>query len=148
MDDRLKPCANCSDNTFQAHVMSSRVGINAVLSYKTNSSSPHADSMEVVLPAVTAKTDETTIDADVEQGIENSGEGGEGVNEEITPSTPLDDSIGVILTDEDDDDENSHHDNNDDVDDNNETEDEPSIINLIVDMASNCEVLSIRGSVF
>ena len=127
--------------------MSSRAGINAVLSYKTNISIPQAaDSMEVGLPAITTKTDETTIDADVEQTVENK-VGEEGVNEEITPSTPLDDSIGVILIDEDDEDYNSHHDNHDDVDNNNETEDEPSIINLIVDMASNCEVLSIRGFV-
>ena len=98
------------------------------------------------MPAITTKTDETTIDADVEQTVENK-VGEEGINEEITPSTPLDDSIGVILIHEADEDFNSHHDNHDDVDNNNETEDEPSIINLIVDMASNCEVLSIRGVV-
>ena len=123
--------------------MSSRAGINAVLSYKTNSS-PNADSMEVMLPTITTKTDETAIDADSEQAAVDTAGGGEVVNEEITPTAPLDDSIGVILIDEDDADEDSHHDNYDNDD---ESEDEPSIINLIVDMASNCEVLSIRGSV-
>ena len=59
------------------------------------------------------------------------GEGG------IDEQPPLDDSIGALLMDEEDDDNDNES----------NSEEEPSIVNVIVDMASNCEVLSIRGFV-
>ena len=106
--------------------MSSRVGINAVLTYKTN---PQAESMD----GATTEDESVHEIAVVEQGVDatdkNKSMDEEGVVEEITP---LDDSIGAVLID-------------DEVED--DVEDEPSIINLIVEMASNCEVLSIRGFV-